>query len=198
MIHTRYTDEKHLCADAVTVQDACNLVGVLGAMRDGAVFLNRAGLDTDAICAHPAMRAFADKVSSLTGIQSDVDVALQAHADVVRLRNEGTLTTDDSRPSLLAWKTQSDRYWEADLGDFDGEDGVRFYLENIPTCYRRGPYKLLVRVAGGVRHTWWGCFDDADQPVRWYHEESVARSEAQRIADVLWTDRIKAGPAPGT
>lgn len=195
-MHTRYTDEKHLCADAVIVQDACNLAGVLGAMRDGAIFLDRAGLDTDAIRAHPAMRAFADKVAHLTGTQNDLDAVLQAHTDVQRLMDTGTLTTEDSRPSLLAWKSYGG-YREAILGDFEGGDGARFYLEHVPTCYRRGQYKLFVEVAQGKRHHWWGCFDAADQPLRWYHDEAAARSEAQHIADVLWTDRLKRGPAPG-
>jgi hypothetical protein len=80
---------------------------------------------------------------------------------------------------------------EATIGDFDGGDGVRFSLEHRPTCYRRGPWRLLVEVAHGPNHTKWGCFDEADQPERYYHNEDCAKREAQSIADVLAADRSK-------
>lgn len=66
---------------------------------------------------------------------------------------------------------------------------MRFSLERRPTCYRRGPWRLLVEVASGPGHTKWGCFDEADQPMRYYHNEECAKREAQSIADVLTADR---------
>jgi len=78
---------------------------------------------------------------------------------------------------------------EATVGNFDGGDGVRFSLEHRSTCYRRGPWRLLVEVASGPGHVKWGCFDEADQPMRYYHNEECARREAQSIADMLAADR---------
>lgn len=93
----------------------------------------------------------------------------------------------------LAWREQS---WGcgAVLGDFDSGDGVRFTLQNMPTCYRRGPWCLQIEVAGGPKHHLWGCFDEADQPTRYYHGRQCAIAEAEAIAEVLWADRIAMGP----
>lgn len=90
--------------------------------------------------------------------------------------------------SDLNW-IKIDRYQEAVIGDFAAGDGVRFSLTTHPTCYRRGPWRLLVEVAEGPGHILWGCFDDQDQPNRWYHKRENALSEAQAIADVLLKDR---------
>lgn len=68
-------------------------------------------------------------------------------------------------------------------------DCVTFALTHSPTCYRRGPWKLHVEICEGERHHDWGCFDDQDQPIRWYHSEGVAKLEAASIATVLVTDR---------
>lgn len=70
-------------------------------------------------------------------------------------------------------------------------DGVWFYLTHHPTCYRRGPYKLYVDICYGSNHYKWGCFDEQDQPVRWYHSTDNAKSEAEAIASVLLADRLK-------
>lgn len=91
---------------------------------------------------------------------------------------------------ILKWKKE--RLHEvAYIGDFDAGDGVRFSLEYYSSCYRRGQWKLSVEVAGGPDHMKWGCFDDQDQPIRWYHHEESARTEAEAIAAVLFTDRSK-------
>lgn len=85
----------------------------------------------------------------------------------------------------LNWK-QTDGYEDAILGDFEGGDGVRFNLVRMATCYRRGPWRLLVEVKDRYRK--WGCFDDQDQPMRYYHYKENALSEAQAIAKVLLED----------
>lgn len=85
----------------------------------------------------------------------------------------------------LDWK-ETGHGQEAQLGNFDKESGVRFSLLHMPTCYRRGPWRLLVEIED-YEHTW-GCFDDQDQPMRWYHSEERAKAEAQAIADVLVAD----------
>lgn len=88
----------------------------------------------------------------------------------------------------LPW-AKKEHYLEATVGDYDGGDGVRFTLDEYPTCYRRGPWRLLVEVAPGPGHRLWGCFDDQDQPMRWYHHQENALSEADAIAKVLKEDR---------
>jgi hypothetical protein len=94
-------------------------------------------------------------------------------------------------PPLLDWKP-ADAYGtkEAWLGTPD--DGVRFTISTHPTCYRRGPHRLLIEVCGGPNHHKWGCFDDADQPMRNYHQMLCAESEAECIARVLRKDRDQA------
>lgn len=75
---------------------------------------------------------------------------------------------------------------ESHLGDFDGGDGVRFSVMHMPTCYRRGPWRLLIEVED--RERTWGCFDSQDEPMRWYHSFDRLKEEAQAIADVLVAD----------
>lgn len=92
----------------------------------------------------------------------------------------------------LDWRAQGS-YLEAvllDPGNLSGV-GVTFTLTCMPTCYRRGPWCLRIEVALGPAHFQWGCFDDQDQPTRYYHDKSCALSEAQAIADVLIADRWK-------
>lgn len=83
----------------------------------------------------------------------------------------------------------AERVMEATIGDFERGDGVRFTLDHRPTCYRRGPWHLLIEVASGPHHHAWGCFDEQDQPSRWYHDQHAAQEEARRIAAVLVRDR---------
>lgn len=73
-------------------------------------------------------------------------------------------------------------------------DGVFFSLAYYPTCYRRGPWCLQVDINSGPGHERWGCFDEADQPIRNYHSKEAALSEADSIAFVLIEDRVKHGP----
>ncbi len=91
-------------------------------------------------------------------------------------------------PDVPVWNDKY-TYLEAQLGTKD--DGVSFCITSHPTCYRRGKWRLLVEVCGGVHHHDWSCFDEQDQPMRWYHSKENALSEAQAIASVLWSDRQK-------
>lgn len=95
-----------------------------------------------------------------------------------------------ANPLLLEWLDEGS-YQEARLCAFEAGDGVRFTLSHQPTCYRRGKYRLLVEVAEGPSHLKWGCFDDQDQPMRYYHDEGNAKREADAIAKVLLADRAK-------
>lgn len=90
---------------------------------------------------------------------------------------------------MLDWKQTSETCYEATLGT--ETDGVHFSLDFRKTCYRRGPWCLMITVCGGDNHHRWGCFDDADQPTRYYHDHSCAIKEASLIAEVLWADRQK-------
>lgn len=87
--------------------------------------------------------------------------------------------------SILRWIP---REYGADafLGDFAGGDGVRFSMEFQATCYRRGRWKLLIEIEDPHRH--WGCFDDQDQPLRYYHSLERLKEEAEAIAEVLILD----------
>lgn len=75
---------------------------------------------------------------------------------------------------------------EVILGNFDDDDGVRFSIMHLATCYRRGPWRLLIEIED--RNRTWGCFDDQDQPMRYYHSLERLKDEAQAIADVLVAD----------
>lgn len=97
--------------------------------------------------------------------------------------------------SNLRWEKKG-TWWSAELGDPGDGDGVRFSLEHRPSCYRRGPFLLKVEVASGPGHELWGCFDEQDQPVRNFHDAGRALDEADAIASVLWTDRIRREPPP--
>ena len=92
---------------------------------------------------------------------------------------------------LLDWIPTEFGGFEAILSDFAAGDGVRFSIQHCPTCYRRGPWKLLIEIAHGPKHIAWGCFDDQDQPMRWYQLESSWRMEAEALAIVLLTDRLR-------
>ncbi len=99
-----------------------------------------------------------------------------------------------SQPQHLLW-IKEDSYWLAWLGT--GKDGVRFTASHHPTCHRRGPWRLLIDVAGGPHHNDWGCFDEADQPLRYFHDVGNLLGEAETIADVLLKERLAKGPIEG-
>lgn len=127
-----------------------------------------------------------------------VDFTNRQLAKMSDFDGEGILDLERDDPNqqiqqtnLLDWIKmsfgQEARLWQAD-------DGVTFTLTHHPTCYRRGPWRLLIEVIGGQNHHKWGCFDDQDQPMRYFHSEGNAKDEAEFIAKVLLEDRKKAGP----
>lgn len=98
MPHNRYDNEAKLCQDALAVQDACNLVAVLGAMHDGSLFLMSKGLGTDEIREHPAMTLFADKVNDLCGrprledfgdAMTSCEIRAKGHNDPIHKAEDG-------------------------------------------------------------------------------------------------------------
>lgn len=88
--------------------------------------------------------------------------------------------------------TTGPAYVEGFLGS-GPDDGVRFTIEYRPTCYRRGPFCLHVEVCSGENHERWGCFDEQDQPLRYYHDVMNCLAEARLLAKVLWQDRQQGG-----
>ncbi len=66
-----YTTEAQICRDALAVQDACNLSGVLRSFHEAALWLLSNTKCTDSVNTHPAMKLFADKVASMTGMQGN-------------------------------------------------------------------------------------------------------------------------------
>lgn len=93
------------------------------------------------------------------------------------------------RMTQLIWTESDLNSYDAILGDFHGGDGVRFNLVHYPTCQRRGPYRLIIEIEDFTAT--WGCFDEQDQPMRYYHSEERAKAEAQAIADVLVAEHEK-------
>ena len=66
---------------AITVQDACNLCGVVGSMRDWLAELANQGHDTNYCNTHPVTIMFASKVHSLAGAGlTDPSVFSRAYA----------------------------------------------------------------------------------------------------------------------
>ena len=94
---------------------------------------------------------------------------------------------------LLTWQ-QKESWQEAELKNPDGTAGVVFQLTYHPTCYRRGPYRLRISVSNGPYHLAWGCFDEQDQPLRYYHDPGCALGEAEAIAKVLVVDFHRQAP----
>jgi hypothetical protein len=140
------------------------------------------------------LHASFDELMACFLAQTDRLPSTSTLADLMRWSHDKATSKPDGGPraSWLRWRSVGS-YEEAYLGEYDYGDGVRFTLEHRSTCYRRGPWRLLVEVAGGPMHHEWGCFDEADQPERNYHSESAARGEAQAIADVLLRDRLTRG-----
>ena len=61
--------DRKFYTEALQVQDACNLSGVVISFAGVLKKLREEGLSTDEIANHPVARVWADKIASLTGIQ---------------------------------------------------------------------------------------------------------------------------------
>lgn len=117
-------------------------------------------------------------------------IALAKNIPVPPWADEAQQSLEAARVSVLSWGAHGS-HSEAWIGSRD--DGVRFTIEHRPTCRRRGEWRLLVEVIGGSHR--WGCFDEQDQPTRYYFSEAVARLEADRIAAALFKEHDRAvGP----
>lgn len=75
---------KQLAQDAIDVQSACNLSGVVHAFSRLITELRGLlekdpGFSTESLNQHPIVQAYADKLASLARIQNDIDASMRAH-----------------------------------------------------------------------------------------------------------------------
>lgn len=74
--------------DAINVQDACNLSGVLHSFVRAMELLAELGLDTVAKAKHPVSVLYSSKIASLTGSERGFELAYKA-AKIVTGQEEG-------------------------------------------------------------------------------------------------------------
>ncbi len=139
----------------------------------------------------PVVTVAVDKATRTVNLHVDFELHMSGWLDIGVSAAGLRQLQDALRPGVLKWEptpgeTNHQTAW---LGT--PLDGVQFTLTYYPTCYRRGPWRLLIEVCHGPAHHKWGCFDEADQPLRYYHDEGVAKDEAERIAIVLQADRLE-------
>lgn len=68
---------------AYAMQDACNMVAIVGEWHSHLLALSAAGLDTRAICRHPSTMLMVDKLASLAEcVSTDVERAYAAHREL--------------------------------------------------------------------------------------------------------------------
>lgn len=71
--------QQKAASDATAVQDACNLVAIVGAFHRHLLDLHRAGICGDDLINHPMALAFTSKLSSLCRMTTEREIAaLQA------------------------------------------------------------------------------------------------------------------------
>jgi hypothetical protein len=79
---------KELAQEAINVQDACNLSGVVNGFARSIADLREHVKGSDALASHPISRLWADKIASLTGTQSiGHDAVMRAYTDCHELIN---------------------------------------------------------------------------------------------------------------
>ena len=78
--------------DALMVQNACNLSGVVHSLDTVVTDLweeaNRIGKGTDWVNTHPIVKAYVDKLASLSRVQFDCGAVLDAFAECEKLVQE--------------------------------------------------------------------------------------------------------------
>ncbi len=67
--------ERDAARDANEVQDACNLVAIVGCWHQHLLALHRAGIGGDALINHPTSLAFVSKLNSLCRMNLDREMA---------------------------------------------------------------------------------------------------------------------------
>jgi hypothetical protein len=67
--------ERNAARDANEVQDACNLVAIVGCWHQNLLALHRAGIGGDALINHPTSLAFVSKLNSLCRMTLEREMA---------------------------------------------------------------------------------------------------------------------------
>jgi hypothetical protein len=67
--------ERKAAADANQIQDACNLVAIIGCWHGHLLALHRAGIGGDALVNHPTSLAFVSKLNSLCRMTTEREMA---------------------------------------------------------------------------------------------------------------------------
>jgi hypothetical protein len=74
------TDQASWCADALAVQNACNLSGVTNSWHMLCCRMHMAGMSTNAVADHPACQLYAAKVADLVGLNYHYPIAAETEA----------------------------------------------------------------------------------------------------------------------
>lgn len=75
--------QQQAAADANAVQDACNLVAVVGCFHRHLLALHRSGVCGDDIINHPVSLAFTSKLNSLCRMTTDRELAALEAIDLI-------------------------------------------------------------------------------------------------------------------
>lgn len=67
--------QQHAAADGNAVQDACNLVAIIGSFHSHLLALHRGGVYGDDLISHPVSLAFVSKLNSLCRMTTDREMA---------------------------------------------------------------------------------------------------------------------------
>ena len=76
--------QQQAAADAKAVQDACNLVAVVGCFHRHLLALHRSGVCGDDITNHPVALSFVSKLNSLCRMTTDREMAALGAIDQIR------------------------------------------------------------------------------------------------------------------
>jgi hypothetical protein len=71
------------CQDALAVQNASNLSGILHSFYELCCAMHQAGLSTSAICDHPASQLYAAKAADLAGLNHHYPAPAEAKAQAL-------------------------------------------------------------------------------------------------------------------
>ena len=98
---------KRAASDAIAVQNACNISGILAAWSRAQTAIRAATRSSEAMAAHPIQLLFLSKITSLMGVGSDsigsisvwrgdreVDVYIEADRECSRLAGEAIEATE--------------------------------------------------------------------------------------------------------
>lgn len=83
------TIQREAAADANAVQDACNLIAVVGCFHRHLLALHRSGIYGDELINHPVSLAFVSKLNSLCRMTTDREMAALSAIDCIEKGEAG-------------------------------------------------------------------------------------------------------------